>query len=71
MADLITGLRPDRVRANLERVRGEIAAAGRDPGDVEILAAVKYLAVEDLASNTVGNFGIGPGADRLLPAPNS
>ncbi|TML64234.1 MAG: copper transporter [Actinobacteria bacterium] len=29
------------------------------------------LAVEDLASNTVGNFGVGPGADRLLPAPNS
>ena len=50
MADLITGLRPDRVRANLERVRGEIAAAGRDPGDVEILAAVKYLPADELGA---------------------
>ena len=48
MADLITGLRPERVRANLERVRDEIAAAGRDPDDVEILAAVKYLPSEEL-----------------------
>ncbi len=42
-----------RVRANLAEVRGEIAAAGarvgRDPGAVEIVAAVKYLAAPDLA----------------------
>ena len=47
---MITGLRPERVRANLERVRAEIAAAGRDPGDVEILAAVKYLPGEELGA---------------------
>ena len=37
------------VRANLERIRSEIAATGRDPADVQILAAVKYVAVEELA----------------------
>ena len=49
MVELITGLRADVVRANLERVRAEIAAAGRDPADVQILAAVKYVPVEELA----------------------
>jgi uncharacterized pyridoxal phosphate-containing UPF0001 family protein len=48
VVDLITGLQVDRVRANLERVRAEIADVGRDPGDVEILAAVKYVPVEEL-----------------------
>jgi pyridoxal phosphate enzyme (YggS family) len=48
VAELITGLRAGEVRANLERVREEIAAAGRDPADVQVLAAVKYLPVEQL-----------------------
>lgn len=48
MVELIRGLRADAVRANLERVRGEIAGAGRDPGEVQILAAVKYVPVEEL-----------------------
>lgn len=48
MVELIRGLRADAVRANLERVRGEIAAAGRDPGEVQILAAVKYVPAEEL-----------------------
>jgi pyridoxal phosphate enzyme (YggS family) len=48
LADLITGLRPEQVRANLERVRQEIAAAGRGPDDVEVLAAVKYLPSDEL-----------------------
>jgi PLP dependent protein len=48
LADLITGLRAERVRANLARVREQIAAAGRNPDDVEILAAVKYLPVDEL-----------------------
>lgn len=48
MVDLITGLRAEQVQANLERVRSEIAAAGRDPGDVQIVAAVKYVPVEEL-----------------------
>lgn len=52
MAQLIGGLRADRVRANLERVSAEIAAAarraGRDPADVEICAATKYVPVQDV-----------------------
>lgn len=48
MVDLIHGLRAEAVRANLERVRGEIEAAGRDPADVEVLAAIKYVPVGEL-----------------------
>jgi PLP dependent protein len=48
VAELITGLDAARVRANLGDVRAEIAATGRDPADVEILAAVKYVALEEL-----------------------
>ena len=52
MAQLIGGLRPDVVRANLERVREEVgeaaARAGRAAAEVEILAAIKYLPVEEL-----------------------
>lgn len=52
MAELIRGLDAARVRANADAVREEIAQAcaraGRDPGDVELLAAVKYVAVEEL-----------------------
>jgi pyridoxal phosphate enzyme (YggS family) len=49
VVDLIHGLHTETVRANLERVRGAIASAGRDPADVEVLAAVKYVPVEELA----------------------
>ena len=48
MAELITGLRAEDVRENLARVRSEIAGTGRDPGDVQILAAVKYVPVGEL-----------------------
>jgi pyridoxal phosphate enzyme (YggS family) len=48
VVDLIRGLRSERVRANLERVHAEIADAGRDPGEVEVLAAVKYVPPEEL-----------------------
>jgi pyridoxal phosphate enzyme (YggS family) len=48
----VAGLDAGRVRENVARVREEIAAAarrvGRDPGDVELLAAVKYLDVADV-----------------------
>ena len=48
----MAGLSVERVRANLAAVRTEIAAAaqsaGRDPADVELLAATKYVAAEDL-----------------------
>ncbi len=58
MVDLIHGLTPERVRDNLERVRERIADAGREPGDVEILAAVKYLPVEELAALADGGVTV-------------
>jgi pyridoxal phosphate enzyme (YggS family) len=48
VARLITGLNAEVVRANLGRVRTEIASTGRDPDMVEILAATKYVAAEEL-----------------------
>jgi PLP dependent protein len=52
MAGMITGLEPDAVRAATARVREEIAAAarkaGRDPAEVELLAAVKYVPLEEM-----------------------
>jgi pyridoxal phosphate enzyme (YggS family) len=41
-------LDPARVAASLERVRERIAAAGRDPGEVELLAAIKYVPLDEL-----------------------
>jgi len=57
VVELITGLRAEVVRANLERVQAEIAGAVEraqprrapvDRGNVEILAASKYVGVEEL-----------------------
>ncbi len=52
MAGMITGIEAAGVRAATERVREEIAEAagraGRDPAEVELLAAVKYIALEEL-----------------------
>jgi pyridoxal phosphate enzyme (YggS family) len=52
MARVITGLDPAKVRANADRVRETIAAAaqraGRDPNSVSLLAAVKYVPLEEL-----------------------
>jgi pyridoxal phosphate enzyme (YggS family) len=48
MAQLIRGLDAERVRGNLARVHDELAAAGREPGDVQVLAATKYVAPEEL-----------------------
>ena len=48
MVEPVTGLRADTVRANLDRAREQIAAAGRDPAEVQILAAVKYVGVDEL-----------------------
>ena len=56
MVDLIRGLRAGDVRDNLERVRERIAAAGRDPHEVQILAAVKYLPSEELESLAAGGI---------------
>jgi PLP dependent protein len=48
VVELITGLRAEVVRENLERVRTQIAEAGRDPESVQVLAAVKYVRVDEL-----------------------
>lgn len=52
MARSVGPLDPERVRANLEAVRERIGAAcdraGRDPGTLELLAATKYVAVEQM-----------------------
>jgi PLP dependent protein len=57
MAELISGLRPQAVRANLERLHEELAAArersetaGVRPrgSEVEVLAATKYIPLEEL-----------------------
>ena len=56
MAHLVRGLDPARVRANLGRVREEIAAVGRDPEEVEILAAVKYVPLEQLGALAEGGI---------------
>jgi len=49
-----SGLDGARVRENAARIRAEIdeaaARAGRDPADIELLAAVKYVGVEDLGA---------------------
>jgi len=50
MVELIRNLSAERVRANLERIRAEIAATGRDPREVQILAAVKYVPIEELTA---------------------
>lgn len=50
MVELIHGLEADRIRANLAGAREQIATAGRDPATVEILAAVKYVPLEELAT---------------------
>jgi pyridoxal phosphate enzyme (YggS family) len=54
MVELISGLRAEVVHANLARIRQEIgqalarSALDRDGDDVEVLAATKYVSVEDL-----------------------
>lgn len=52
MAELITGLDAGKVRERVAEARERIAQAarraGRDPADVELLAAVKYVALDEL-----------------------
>lgn len=60
MAELITGLRLDAVRAGLMRTRERIATAaaraGRDPGDVELVVATKYIPLQEMG--TLAEAGI-------------
>jgi pyridoxal phosphate enzyme (YggS family) len=48
MAQLITGLRVAGVRDAVARVQETIAATGREPEAVSLLAAVKYVAIDEL-----------------------
>ena len=48
MTTQFTGLSAPRVRDNLERVRERIAAAGGDPGRIEVCAAIKYVPAGEL-----------------------
>jgi PLP dependent protein len=52
VAELVTGLDPARVRMRLEQAEQRVARAceraGRSPGDVELLAATKYVPAEEL-----------------------
>jgi PLP dependent protein len=54
LAELITGLTAERVRANLADVRERIAAAtaraGRDTAEVEIVGAAKYVPAAELGA---------------------
>jgi pyridoxal phosphate enzyme (YggS family) len=54
VAELVSGLTAERVRANLaevrERIDGAARRAGRDPQDVELVAAVKYVPVDELGA---------------------
>jgi PLP dependent protein len=45
-----------RVRENLDRVRDRIAATGRDPGGIEILAAIKYVPVDQVGALADGGI---------------
>ena len=48
MTRQFTDLDVAALRANIEAVRERIAAAGRDLGDVELLAAIKYVQLGEL-----------------------
>jgi hypothetical protein len=56
MVELIHGLRAEDVRANLEAVHERLRAAGRASGDVQILAAVKYLPADELEALSAGGI---------------
>ena len=62
MTERVSGLKAERVRANLAEVRERIAGAaeraGRDAGDVEIVAAVKYVPVEELGALAEGGVTV-------------
>ncbi len=56
MTRQFTNLRPERIRENLDRVCDRIVAAGREPTEVEILAAIKYVGAEELPALAEGGI---------------
>jgi PLP dependent protein len=53
---MFTGLEPERIRDNLDRIRQRIARAGRDPFEVEVLAATKYVSIDELPALVEGGI---------------
>ncbi len=62
MVELIEGLRAEAIAANMTRIRDEIAQAAcradRDPAAVQVLAATKYVALEDMAKLAQAGIGL-------------
>jgi uncharacterized pyridoxal phosphate-containing UPF0001 family protein len=56
MVELIDHLDASDVRANLALVNERLGAAGRTPGEVQILAAVKYLPADQLSALAQGGI---------------
>jgi PLP dependent protein len=56
VVDLIHELAADDVRANLAAVHERLGQAGRKPGEVQVLAAVKYLPSEELDALAAGGI---------------
>jgi pyridoxal phosphate enzyme (YggS family) len=54
----LAGLDPDRIRENLKRVRERIAGAGREPEDVLVCAAIKYVEAGSLAALAEGGVEV-------------
>jgi pyridoxal phosphate enzyme (YggS family) len=54
----VADLTAARVAQNLERVRERIAAAGRDPDEVTVCAAIKYLPADSLGALAQGGITV-------------
>jgi uncharacterized pyridoxal phosphate-containing UPF0001 family protein len=57
LVDLIRGLRAEQVHANLERIQWEIAGVARGR-EVQVLAAVKYVAADELGALAAAGVGL-------------
>jgi uncharacterized pyridoxal phosphate-containing UPF0001 family protein len=51
-----TGLSPERIRENLDRILDQIAGTGRNPAEVEVLAATKYVSGDELPALAEGGI---------------
>jgi PLP dependent protein len=62
MADLIEDIDPVHVRGEMAAVRAEVAAAcdraGRDPAEVEVVTASKYVGVDDMGLLAEAGIGL-------------
>ena len=50
----LRGLRPEHIRDRLDRIRDQIAGTGRNPYEVELLAATKYVSADELPALAEG-----------------